>query len=247
MNKKRFRRKYLLGIFLSPLTLFPAAAGFTGFLGFMLFNKTINAVVSLTVGLGFGFGVLAQRLIIGSEKIARKAKKEIEDEERLEKETKLDKLDKDLRKTQGKQDEEALRELRFLVDNFYKSDLWKKNLDAVSANNLLSTMEEIFEQCISSLIETIQLYKLAQEAPSKRISDSILEKRDSMIKGVQESVTRLNATLCAVQELSGLNDQDVRLSKLSEELTSQLDIAKRVKERLENFGLNDYDAGNTAS
>ncbi|MBN2589405.1 MAG: hypothetical protein JXA96_06060 [Sedimentisphaerales bacterium] len=246
MDKERFRRKYLLGIFLSPLTLFPAAAGFTGFLGFMLFQKTVNAVVSLAIGLGLGLGILAQRLIIGSEKIAQKAKKETEDEERAERETKLDKLDKELRKTRGKQDEEALRELRFLVDNFNKSDLWKQSLDAVSANSLLSTIDEIFEQCLSSLYQTIQLYQLAQEAPSKRISDSILGKRDSIIKGVQDSVTRLNVTLCAAQELRVSNDQEAKLSRLSEELTSQLDIAKRVQERLENIRLNDYDAENTA-
>ncbi len=231
-----------MGIFLSPLTLFPAVGGITGFLGFLLFNKTINAVVSLAVGFGFGLGVLFQRLILGSEKIAQRAQKETEDEERQEREDRLDQLDKDLKKTPGKQDEEALRELRFLVDNFNKSDLWKKNMDAVSANSLLSTIDEIFEQCIKSLNQTVQLYKLSLEAPSKRTGDSILEKRDSIIKGVQESVTRLNATLCTVQELDSSNNQKDRLSRLSEELTSQLDIAKRVKERLEDIGLNDYDS-----
>ena len=132
------------------------------------------------------------------------------------------------------------------MDNFNKSDLWKQRLDAVSANSLLSTIEEIFEQCLSSLYQTIQLYKLAQEAPSKRISDSILEKRDTIIKGIQESVTMLNATLCEAQELSVSNDQEAKLSRLSAELTNQLDIAKRVQERLENFGVNDFDAENTA-
>jgi len=246
MNKERFRRKYLMGIFLSPLTLFPAVGGFTGFLGFMLFHKTVNAVASLAIGLGFSLGVLVQRLILGSDRIAQRAQKETEDEERQERQARLDMLDKDLKKTPGKQDEEALRELRFLVDHFNKSDLWKKNMDAVSANSLLSTIDQIFEQCISSLNQTVQLYKLSLEAPSKRTSDSILEKRDSIIKGVQESVTKLNATLCAVQELSSSNDQKARLSRLSEELTSQLDIAQRVKERLEDIGLNDYNSEKTA-
>ncbi|MBN1974242.1 MAG: hypothetical protein JW787_11420 [Sedimentisphaerales bacterium] len=245
MDKERFRKKYLLGIFLSPLTLFPAVAGLTGFLGCMLFNKVIGAVTSLAIGLGFGFGVLFQRLIIGSEKIARRAQQEVEEEEREAREARLDKLDKELRRTPGKQDEEALRELRFLVDKFSKSDLWRKNLDMVTANNLLSTIDEIFDQCISSLNHTIELYKLSQEAPSERISRNIMEKRDSIIIGVQKGAAKLNETLCEVQDIGGTGNQGDKLSILSRELNDQLDIARRVKERLDDLGLNDYDAEKT--
>jgi uncharacterized protein YoxC len=240
MNKERFRRKYLLGIFLSPLTLFPVVGGITAFLGLMLLNKIGTAVLSLMGGVAFGLGMLVQRLIIGSEKIARRAQQEVEAEDDKEKEAILDKLEEKLRQTEGTSDEHALRDLRALVKAF-SSDSWRKNLNAMTTSDLLATIDQIFIQCINSLTQSLDLYNLSNEAASRKTRNTILERRESIIKGVQESVDRLNETLCAVQELGSSNNQAAKLSKLSQELNYQLAIAKRVKERVEDLGLNGYD------
>jgi len=53
MDKERFRRKYLLGIFTSPLTLFPILGGVTGFLRLNIMDKTASSVYKLIWGVGF--------------------------------------------------------------------------------------------------------------------------------------------------------------------------------------------------
>jgi len=206
-------------------------------------NKTASAVYSLIGGAAFGLGMLVQRLIIGSDKIAHKAQREIEDEENKAREAVLDELEKKLKSTEGTKDEEALRDLRTLFGAFNKDYSWRKNLNITSTNDLLSTIDQIFAQCISSLDQTWNLYDLAKKAASDKIRKALLEKRKSIIQEVQESINHLNETLCAVQELNSSNNQEVKLSRLSQELNDQLAIAKRVKERMDDLGLNSYDIG----
>lgn len=230
---------------MSPLILFPIVGGVTGFLGLMLLSKTVGAVFSLIGGAAFGLGMLVQRLIIGSDKIAQRAQQEVEAEDNEAREDVLDELEDKLRHTEGTSDEEALRDLRTLFKAFNKSDSWRKNLNITTTNDLLSTIDEIFMQCINSLKQTLDLYNLAKEAASSKVRNTILEKRKSLIKGVQESVAKLGETLCAVQELSSSNNQEAKLSRLSEELNNQLDIAKRVQERMDGLGLAGYDVEKT--
>ena len=239
MDQRSFRRKYLLGLLTSPLTLFPIVGGTTcavvcGALGFGL---PLTAFAG-ALGAAFGAAVFCQRLLLGCTAIARRAEQEVELEAHAAREADLDRLDEQLVRDRDPRTQAALRDLRALAGAFRKGEFWKNGVNAQSRSELLGTMEEIFRQCVASLRKTIELHELARDAATDEVRRPILAQRDRIVAGVRDSVAMLAKTLRELHELSASKDGcGPGLSQLGEELTMQLDIARRVDERMSSLGL----------
>jgi hypothetical protein len=239
VDKRRFRRKYLLGLLTSPLTLLPVVAGATC----VMVSATLGvffpaAALAGAVSLAVGGGVLFQRLVLGCEKIALAAQEEVEAETSRAREAELDSLDEELVRDRDARTQAALRDVRVLVDAFDKSDLWKESINAKSRFDLLCTIEDIFRQCVTSLRRTLELQRLAKETATDEVREPIMAQREKIIAGVQKSVARLAQTLRHLSELGASKESlGPGLTKLGEELSHQLDIARRVDERMKSLGL----------
>jgi len=241
VDKRRFRRKYLLGLLTSPLTLLPVVAGATCVmvstaLGVFFPAAALAGAVSVAVG----GGVLFQRLVLGCEKIAQAAQQEVEAETGRAREAELDRLDEELVRDRDARTQAALRDVRVLVDAFDKSDFWKESVNAKSRLDLLCTVEDIFRQCVTSLRRTLELQRLAKESATEEVRGPIMAQRERIIVGVQQLVAGLAQTLRHLSELGASKEgMGPGLTKLGEELTHQLDIARRVDERMKSLGLKD--------
>ena len=235
MGKKRFRKKYFLALFASPLTLFPIAGGVTLFCILGALGKISLACLTLILGLFSGFGTFFTRAFVGSEKIARRVQEEIEREDHEVREIALDKLEKQLTRDKDHRTEAALRDLRALADTFKREYGWKDSVKAHSTTEVLSLVDRIFKQCVKSLKATLKIYQTIRTVESDAVRTSLSSRRNAIVQKVQENVKKLVETLEQIQELSVSDDQEGRLSKLGEELTRQLEIAKRIDERTKSL------------
>ena len=241
MDEKKFKRKYLFGIFSSPLTLFPVIAGITGFFGGIIFGSVSMALVSLIIGFLIGGGIFFQRLLLGCEGIALKAREELEQESYNGMESLLDELDKGLVQDRDSRTQAALRDLRALVKLFRGNGSWKKNLDAQSSFDISNLVGNIFNECVASLKVTLELYEASKHISNQEASNAILEKRDEKVLLVQDSVKKLSLTYGEVQELGVIKNPDKKLVELRQELDNQLDVARKVDEELSSLDCSGVD------
>lgn len=244
MDKRRFRRKYLLGLLTSPLTLFPVVAGATCIMISTALDVLFpGAALTGALSMAVGAGVFFQRLVLGCEPIARMAREEMEAEAVRQREAELDGLDQQLAHDKDERTRRALKDLRALVGAFNKSDFWKESVNAKSRFDLLCTVEDIFRQCVAWLHRSIELAQLARETATAEVREPILDQRENIIAGVRQSVARLAQTLRNLSERSVSEGPGTGLTELGEELTHQLEIARRVDERMKSMGLQDDEKG----
>lgn len=238
--RHRLRKKYLLGLLASPLTLLPALGGAT-----CLTAGAVGLGAPLTLlaggaGLLFGAGVFLQRLALGGNRVLDRAKEEVEREAREDelraqraREEYLDDLDRRLTGDHDPRTETALRDLRALNETFSKGEFLRDNRSLLATFDLLSLVEGLFRQCVDSLEETLRLHQAAGRASSAKVRASIRGRRDAIIASLQQSVDALNQTLGELQGLGAAGaNQEARLAQQRDVLRRRLDAAKRVEERI---------------
>jgi hypothetical protein len=243
--RKRLRKKYLLGLLTSPLTLLPALGGATCLAAGAVGVGTPVSLLAGGAGILFGAGVFLQRLALGSHRLLDRAKEEVEREAREDqrrsqraREAYLDDLDRRLTGDHDPRTETALRDLRALHAAFSRGEFLQDNRSLLATFDLLRLVEGLFRQCVDSLEETLRLHQASGRASSGKVRNSILGRRDAIIASVQQSVDALNQTLGELQGLAASgNNQEARLAQRRQVLRQRLDAAKRVERRIRSVGI----------
>jgi len=232
MDMKRFRRKFLLALLSAPLTLFPLVGGISLSILMAALSKGALAILSLLGGLGIGLGFLSQSWILNRDKIAKRIYDEIEVEKTQEREKALNELDEALTRDRDPRTQMALRDLRALYAAFKAPDTLMKGIDTFTSYSISTTVKDIFDQCVRSLHETLNLWEKANQAGSASVKESLLERRATLITNVQDGIDNLNETIAEIGKLGFAKKKDPRLANLGQELLDQLEVAKRVDERI---------------
>ncbi len=239
MNKSKFKKKYLLGLASSPLTLFPLAAGVTGLLLLGALDiGTPAAWLACAAGIVFGLGVFFQRLVLGCPKIARQAQEEVECEGIQEREESLDELDKQLVGDRDPRTQTLLRRLRELADLIQEDSSWKSSFDNSTVAKLFSAINHKFSECTEDLQRTLELKELANMARTDEVREMHLAERDRIIEIVTEIVDEFHEVVKDLRNPEATTtDGGARHSR--ENLQQILDVGRRVQERLGSAGLKD--------
>lgn len=238
-DEKNISKRVMRDILGSPLVILPFMVGSTAFASlFALGLKGTAAVGALLVGLGGmlgSAGMFFTKMILGKED---RVKKIFEDQRKKEKKAKRKKLDHfhhRLTMDGDSRTEDAMQDLRSLRDAFRQLNVIAPNLNQAMIDEIQQRAKELFEQCLSSLEKSLQLWKTADSLASEIAKKPILEQREKLVSDVVSTVEHMSQTLAAVQGITNRSEGDARLQQLRGELDQSLEVAKKVEQRVDSL------------
>lgn len=239
MNGTTFRKKYLLGLLVSPVTFYPFLIGATIFLGGVATGFPF-AVFGGVVAILAGAGIFVQRLLIGSTKHAEAAWEEIQKEIEEARERLLDDLAEKLLTDDDARTEHLLGDLRLLQKTFHGGKL-TNSLNTVSSYDITSGVDELFRACITLLEKSFSLWETAHRITTKIAREAMLQEREEVLGKVRISIEDLGALISAVNALEMGHGETSQLERIRKELVTNLEVARRVDERMRNLCQNDLE------
>jgi hypothetical protein len=228
----KIRKRILLDLFASPMTVIPATIGAS-----LLFVSGIfggNTPFYGILGLLVGFGALLTNFVFNLDKISQKASKKWHQEQQQKKEDELNALDAKLVDTPDPRDERVLRNLRAVYSSFCE-DLKNKELGSIPVD-MLSTIDKLFQSCIQKLELSLDMMEMAKTVTGK-VRNRITDNRNTIIEDIEQSILDLSETINEVRTLR-LRSGSVDLNRLREQMKTQLQVAKATEERLEALDQN---------
>jgi hypothetical protein len=217
------RKKVLLDLFGSPVTLLPWTIG----AGCMVLSWMFGGVSLLNFGaiMGglIGFGALATRFANYKHLLTNQRK--YEHEEALKEQTKrLDELDGKLVNDKDSRTQNSLREIRCLYQDL-QDDLEEEDVSH-TAYQIVETIDALFSACISQLEHSYDLHCTAMKMRGKH-KKRIKAEREAI---VQEVVETTNHIAKAVEKFHLLKSKKKKqdLSALRSELDINLEIAEKL-------------------
>lgn len=225
MDANELGKKILLDTLVSPVSLVPAVLGATAIMASWAANLGVGIMFGGIVGILAGAGIAATRLIWGLDQQIDRAMKHLQVVQEEEQESLLNSLQERLRRDPDVRTRSALKELRELYASFQQDQL-----DGLAENHkqVARNVEELFRACVKQLTHSCELWEASRSMP-ERVRKEVLENRDKVIPEIVAAVDSLAKT---VQEFHGLTAEEgaSELSRLRQELTTSLDVAKRTEE-----------------
>ena len=131
--------------------------------------------------------------------------------------------------------ETAMQDLRSLRQAFRQLDKIAPDLNRAMIEDIQQRSEELFQQCVSSLEKTLQLWKTAESLASETARKPILEQREKLVGDVVQTVEHMSRTLASVQGITNRSEGDIRLQRLRGELDQSMEVAKKVEQRVDSL------------
>ena len=239
IDKKTFRRRVILRIAGHPLTTWSAVASAAAVTVAMIGNdQAIPLFVAVVAGL-VSVGTAAFNLIYRSQKIGEETIENIQREERAKVSTRLDDLERKLEEDADKRDDEALRDLRALVEAFKDEHSIINELDVTTATDILARVDRLFWECVNALERSLKNLEIISRL-SREASNPLCDAREEVIAQVQQGVKELGNILTGAQKLvaskrSGDGTAQAIASETAE-LRQTLELARKVEERMRGVG-----------
>lgn len=230
---KELKKRVLVHLAASPITLFPFLSGVTYlalYFGFGLRNAALS--FASLVAIVFSAGAFLTRLLLGAEGTVKKVAEEIQEERDAAREKDLNNLDEQLQEDKDPRTERCLRDLRKFTGLFRESRDSGDVTTLLTRAEILAKVEELFTACIKSLERSLELWQRAQGIYSKAAQKPILDRRESIIEDVQASIRRLGETYAAMAGLGQGEDSGAELDRIRSEVEQSLAVAQRVDEEM---------------
>jgi hypothetical protein len=226
------RKKVLLDLFGSPLTLFPLAAGAACLvLSWAIGGNSMLNFAGICGGLG-GLATFATRLT-GYKALLTKQRQYEHEEKIKHKKQELDLLDSKLTKDMDPRTQNCLREIRHLYQSLeedIKGDVSK------SGYQILETIEDLFHACVEQLEHSYELHETAKHLSGGN-KKKVKKERERVVEEVVEATAHLGEFVQEFRVLkSKRNKKD--LSSLRKKLDSHLDVAQRVSTQMNEYDVN---------
>ncbi len=198
-------------------------------------HSGLGYFVGLSLILG-SLGVFLTRLITGSEAASHEILKDIEKKAVADREKALDDLDKKLADDGDPRTEACLRDLRQLAELVQDDETWNKGIDSRTTFDIVSGVENMFQQCVASLEKTLELWYTANRMTTQDARRPILAERERIVVEVGKSITQLGRIIAEIkvlktENISGVSD----LARIRDELNQSLNVAKSVEARMQTL------------
>jgi hypothetical protein len=229
MDPAALRNKVLVKALRSPVVILPTLLGtwalataallgdVTGFFGFL-------GLTGLVLGVGSG----VTRLMLGSSRYATEAVQEVRQAKIEAGEERLRAVERRLEKTREPAVFEDIRLLR---------QLRRRVIDAVESKafpvppEIVSQGEQLYRSCVDSLERSAALWETARNMATAEARDDLMQKRQVMLEEVGRSVHQWARTIDAM-EAAPLKRGADDLSQLRDEMSANVEVARRVEERM---------------
>jgi len=227
------KRKVLIDLFGSPLTVLPMVGGVTAlFASWALGGNAIFNFAGVTGILG-GLGVLASRLIVGLEDLTDRAYQYVVAQRRSEREAALDALDRKLRLDKDPRPEGFLHQLRKIYAGL--EQYLQQRQSAPGAYEVLDGVDRLFHVCVAQLDQTHALWEASRVLPQGAARTALERQREELIGEVQETVQHLGQAIERFYEVATRRSR-TDLAELRQELDETIRVARRVEERAAELG-----------
>jgi hypothetical protein len=253
LDEKKFKKKLLMRAFLDLRSIGPLTAGLLTlmavfFIGIKVALLGIAGAVLFGLGLAIGF----KRLWLTSDKMMKEILAEIAQEKAIEDDRRLDELQRRLENDGDPRTDTLLADLRTLKRAFARDQQWAVSAGAMTALSLTGDVDKLFNGCIKALEETLTLHAQAEGMRNARLRDQFRQRRDDLIGEVEQSLVRLGSLQGKVQSMGQVGkDAADELRSVRQDLDDQLEIARKVEERMRGFAggrhkdVSEYDADPT--
>lgn len=232
LDKRRFRRKYLLSLATSPTVFAMVVGGASTVLAGWAFDMPGILPFAGLAAVVLGVGSFLTKLIVGDEARARHALKELEADVEDERRERLDALADRLSSDHDSRDEALLTDLRKLAGEFRRRDFWPDDLDSASTFDMMSGVETLFSGCVDSLERQLRLVEIARTMATEEARHPLLTERESILQDVGRCISQLGTMYSSIRGLQGHAKESSELARVRGELDRSLDVAARVRERM---------------
>ena len=237
VDEKRLRRKVLLKLISSPMTMIPLLAGVTTAAATWALNTQPGlGIFAGIAGVLVAGGTFMTRLLIGGQATAKEAIDELQQEHHLNREQALDDLDRRLLEDGDGRTESALRDLRTFAEAFNDEQLWSSGLNSRTTFDIMEGVDQLFRQCVGSLEQSLSLWHMAQKMNTKEARKPIVKQREHIIREVARSIEQLGKILVEIQSLESTDTVSSGLAHVREELDRSLEYARTIDEKMKQLG-----------
>lgn len=234
LDKKKLVRKCLFNIITYPATLFPLLGGVTLGAMWWAFGGDLGRSTALAgISVLLAAGIAVTRAVVWREEIARAALNEMKEEAEEAADSTLDNLHERLVTDGDPRTQQLLQDMRTLVRVFKESGEWLVTTGVTL--EILSKVDELFDSCVRLLEATLRLYNVAQRIDALEFKQPLLDRRETIVGEVEETVRQLSGALAEVQTLEADSTSDAQLARVRSELDTTLDVARRTNERVKGF------------
>ncbi|MBT3840673.1 MAG: hypothetical protein HN707_11750 [Verrucomicrobia bacterium] len=238
-DKKNMTKRVMGDIFSSPLVLMPFMVGSMAFASLFALglkgSMAVSAVVIGLVGTLASAGTFLTKFILGRDDRIRKLVEASRSKAKRDKRKALDHFHHRLTVDGDERTETSMQDLRSLRQAFRQLDKIAPDLNQMMVEDIQQRSDELFQQCVSSLEKTLQLWKTADSLASETARKPILDQREKLVSDVVQTVEHMSRTLASVQGITSRSDGDARLQRLRGELDQSLEVAKKVEQRVDSL------------
>ena len=238
-ENKNIAKRVMKDILGSPLVLVPFMVGTAAFASFFALGlKGTAAVGAVLVGFAgtlASAGTFLTKFILGKDDRVKQLVEASRSKAKLDKRKVLDHFHHRLTMDGDERTETAMQDLRSLRQAFRQLDKIAPDLNRAMIEDIQQRSEELFQQCVSSLEKTLQLWKTAESLASETARKPILEQREKLVGDVVQTVEHMSRTLASVQGITNRSEGDIRLQRLRGELDQSMEVAKKVEQRVDSL------------
>ena len=245
INQKQLRKKILLNLFGDNMVTLPFGIGVPLAAVTSVFNLEPQLMFWFLIGM-IGFlgpiGGVITKWSTSMGQLSRRALEELHAETYKAQEEELDKLQRKLTGDGDIRTEQMLADLRSIHQSF-KNDLANDSTTPSLRGGLMSgelgldiiyKIDQLFVESVRCLEDTIKLINKSEEA-TETVKSVILEKRESVISEVKQTINQLAQTYAEL--ITSTSDDDPsRLSQLRNELDANIEFARNVDQNVRNLG-----------
>jgi hypothetical protein len=230
LERKEIRRRLLLKLFGSPLTLLPMMAGTIATLSPVFFDIQpgiplfigISAITAATVG-------TALRALLGRDKITQEIIDEANEEVVFARQRQLLALRTRLKHDGDPRTEGLFDDLQHLVEDLKGADI-EETLNEAAADDLQQGIDNLYQGCLNTLEKTVELHHTAVGLNTRKAREALMNERERLLSEVERSVERLGGIVTELRTMSIAGPSAAKLDDLSGALKDTLQAAKQTEE-----------------
>ena len=238
IDRKLFRKKFLLHLIGNSYVIFPFAAGVSLAFAAWVLNLAPGILyffASAVLGILVPIGAIITKWTSGTDDIAKQVHDELLNEVNLKQEAELNLLHQQLEADGDVRTETMLQELRALHQSFQeeaRNGAWMGALPLTVSAEITDKVSELFAQAVQCLKDTLKMHEKARDAQLGTTVKNVLARhREQQIADVQQTIEQLSHLYARVLTL-GPESNETELSRLRTELDESLAFAKKVEGQL---------------
>lgn len=240
VGKEDIRKRVFLRLASSPLVLGPVMLGFTSMVSAWAFDLQQAGLFLFggIAGMLIGGGSFISKLLLSGNKVAHKVLSEVEEQQFNARQKALDDLRRALERSDNDpRPEEALGDLRALVDTFRSIEASETSAQWAIMVDVRLQVESLFAHCVRLIEQTHHLRFTADKLNTEAARQPVLEQRELIIHEIQACVKQLSHSLVSLQKIGHVQTSTHELRQMRKELDTSLEVARKVEERMQDWSV----------